>query len=343
VGPVTSKSARRLSEDDIRPEHLNAAKEAAYARDVERLLRHKSNFVQVPCPVCGSTDGRERWTKYGLSYIGCPECDTAYISPRPTPAMLEEYYRTSELYEYWNKYIFPASEEARRERIMRPRLNRLLDICSRHNAPHRTLVEVGPGFGTFAQEAVASGRFQRVLVVEPAPSLAATCRSRGLEVIEQPIEQVRLPDGGADVVAAFEVIEHLFSPREFLNACARNVVPGGLLLLTCPNGRGFEVEVLGPLADTIDTEHLNYFNPASLSRLVSDCGFEVVEVLTPGVLDADIVRNKVLAGKFDLSGQRFLEIVLLERWDELGAALQDFLKEHLLSSHMWVVGRRAAR
>jgi 2-polyprenyl-3-methyl-5-hydroxy-6-metoxy-1,4-benzoquinol methylase/Zn ribbon nucleic-acid-binding protein len=338
----TERNPARLSEDDIRPEHLNAAKEAAYSRDVARLLLRRGEFVAVACPACGAEDGTAEWRKYELTYLRCGQCRTVYVSPRPSPPVLEEYYRTSELYEYWNKYIFPASEEARRERIMRPRLARLLDICERFKAPHRTLVEIGPGFGTFAQEALASAEFQRVTVIEPAPSLAETCRSRGLDVIEKPIEQVTLPEGGADVVVAFEVIEHLFSPRDFVAACARNVVRGGLLVLTCPNGMGFEVEVLDTVADTIDTEHLNYFNPDSLSRLLTTAGFEVLEASTPGVLDADIVRNKVLGGKFDLTGQRFLEIVLLERWDELGGPFQDFLKGNRLSSHMWIVGRRPA-
>jgi SAM-dependent methyltransferase len=156
------------------------------------------------------------------------------------------------------------------------------------------------------------------------------------------VERVELGQAAADVVTSFETIEHLFDPRVFVRACARVVAPGGLLVLTCPNGKGFEVDVLGPVADTVDTEHLNYFNPDSLRRLVSCAGFKVLEVTTPGVLDADIVRNKVLAGKFDVSDQPFLQIVLLERWAELGGLFQDFLREHRLSSHMWLVARRPA-
>jgi hypothetical protein len=69
-------------------------------------------------------------------------------------------------------------------------------------------------------------------------------------------------------------------------------------------------------------------------------GLTVLERQTPGVLDADIVRNKVLQGKFDLTGQRFLEIVLLERWGELGDSFQEFLRENLLSTHSWIVAQR---
>src|SRR5207245_1466264 len=106
--------------------------------------------------------------------------------------------------------------------------------------------------------------------------------------------------------------------------------------------QGFEVQVLGPVADTVDTEHLNYFNPDSLAGLVTSVGFDVLEATTPGVLDADIVRNKVLADKFNLAGQRFLQIVLGERWDELGAPFQEFLRANRFSSHMWLVAKKPA-
>jgi SAM-dependent methyltransferase len=189
---------------------------------------------------------------------------------------------------------------------------------------------------------MASGRFRQVLAVEPTPSLAAACRERGVTVIEKPIENVDLGQHSADVVAAFEVVEHLLDPGAFVRACAQSVRSKGLIVLTCPNGRGFEVEVLGMVADTVDTEHLNYFNPKSLALLLEKNGFDVLETSTPGVLDADIVRNKVLAGKFDLSNQRFLQIVLLERWEELGQPFQEFLQKSGLSSHMWIVGRKRA-
>jgi 2-polyprenyl-3-methyl-5-hydroxy-6-metoxy-1,4-benzoquinol methylase len=340
VAGETSSSSGRLSENDIRPEHLNFEKDAAYARDVARLLTHQAEFVVVPCPACGEEKPREKWRKHQLTYQECETCKTIYVSPRPPPHVVDEYYATSELYEYWNKHIFPASETVRRERIFRPRVRRLIDLCDKYGVSPRVLVEVGAGFGSFCEEAKASGRFERIVAIEPTPSLAETCRRRGVEVIDQPIERVDLHEVGVDVLASFEVIEHLFEPFGFVKACATAVKQNGLLVLTCPNGQGFEVQVLGTTADTVDTEHLNYFNPESLARLVQRAGFEVLEVLTPGVLDADIVRNKVLAGKFDLSGQRFLQMALLERWTEVGGPFQDFLRENKLSSHMWLVARK---
>lgn len=331
---------KALTENDIRPEHLNFEKEAAYARDVARLMKHRAAFVRVPCPACGEDRPRPRWEKHTLHYVACESCQTVYVSPRPPPHAIEEYYAHSELYEYWNRYIFPASEPVRRERIFRPRVNRLLEICDRYGVEPKVLVEVGPGFGTFCDEARASGRFGRIVAIEPTPSLAETCRRRGVEVIERPIEQVPLADIRANVLASFEVLEHLYDPKAFVEACARAVLPNGLLVLTCPNAHGFEVAVLGTVADTVDTEHLNYFNPRSLAHLVERVGFDVLEVSTPGVLDADIVRNKVIAGKFDLGGQPFLQTVLFDRWEELGGPFQDFLKDNQLSSHMWIVARK---
>jgi 2-polyprenyl-3-methyl-5-hydroxy-6-metoxy-1,4-benzoquinol methylase/Zn ribbon nucleic-acid-binding protein len=329
-----------FSENDIRPAHFNFDKEAAYARDVERLLRWQDSFIDVPCPACGTVNTTTRWRKHTLHYRECAECATVYISPRPNEAALRDYYTNSELYAYWREHIFPASEAVRREKIVKPRLERLRDICERHQVPVAKLVEVGPGFGTFCEEAQASGLFKEVVAIEPTPPMAAACRARGLRVIEQPIEQVALDQLGADVVVAFEVIEHLLEPRAFLQACFSAVRPGGLVTVTCPNVEGFEILELGTIADTIDTEHLNYFNPRSLALLAQSAGFEVLEVTTPGVLDADIVRNKVLDQKHTLDHSGFLRRVLIEDWPRLGQPFQKFLQDQRLSTHMWLAARR---
>ncbi len=329
-----------LRETEIRPDHLMAEQARRFAADVERLLGRKSEFVPVPCPACGADEPRPTFRKHDLDYVTCPQCATLYISPRPIPEVLEMYYTTSENYAFWNTHIFPASEDARREKIFRPRAQQVAEICTKYGVPRRTLLEVGAGFGTFCEELKSLGLFDRLLAVEPTPGLAETCRSRGIEVIEKPIEHVDLQGAVVDVVASFEVMEHLFAPAEFVKQCARLLARGGLFIATCPNGQGFDVATLQALSNTVDPEHLNYFNPASLSRLVEAHGFTVLEVRTPGKLDAELVRKQALAGRLDLSAQPFLRHVLVEDWDELGAAFQEFLATNCLSSHMWLVARR---
>lgn len=332
-----------LQENEIRPDALRRAQEERFAADVRRLLTHKDAFVKVSCPACGSDESRPAFQKYQLSYLTCRHCATIYISPRPTPPILREYYATSENYVYWNKCIFPASEDVRREKIFRPRSERLKAICERHGVPRGTLLEIGAGFGTFCEEITRLGYFSRVIAVEPTPDLAATCRRKGLEVIEEPVEEMQIGSGFVDAIASFEVIEHLFSPKDFLAVCSNLLKENGLLVLSCPNGQGFDVSVMGAVADTVDVEHLNYFNPASLSRLVQAAGFEILEVQTPGVLDAELVRKKVLQGAFDLSCQPFLRRVLIEEWGRLGEPFQQFLAGNQLSSHMWLVAKKVKR
>jgi 2-polyprenyl-3-methyl-5-hydroxy-6-metoxy-1,4-benzoquinol methylase len=322
-----------MRETDIRPDELMAEQARRYAADVAWLLERRDRFVPVGCPACDATASTRQWAKYDLDYRRCERCDTVYISPRPEPALLDEYYTRSENYAYWNTVVFPASEDARRERIFRPRAERVLE-----RVRGGALLDVGAGYGTFCEEIVRAGGFDRVIALEPEPHLAQTCRDKGLEVIEAPVERAEI-EGGVDVVTNFEVIEHLFSPRAFLERCATLLRPGGLLILTCPNVHGFDIEQLGERSATVDAEHLNYFHPRSLGALLEQCGFTVEEALTPGRLDAELVRKQALAGTVEL--EPFLQRVLVEDWERLGDPFQAFPSEQGLSSNMWLVARRA--
>lgn len=329
----------KLTENDIRATSLVNEQKRLYLLDVADLLRQSGQFIAVACPACGVQEYDPVWSKYGMNFVGCRSCQTVFANPRPTPAILDAYYKTSRNSVYWNKYIFPNSEIARREKIIKPRVEFLRNLCGRYQVEPETLMDVGAGFGTFCEEVNKRHLFKHVIAVEPNPDLAASCRTRGLEVIDKKVEEVESSQA-ITVLTAFEVIEHLFSPQEFLSRCASYMKSGALIMLTCPNALGFDLSLLNELSDVVDTEHLNYFNPDSLGLLLENCGFAVLEKRTPGALDAELVRKKILSGEFDVSRRPFLKRILLDEWTRLGEPFQQFLSENLLSTHMLLVGRK---
>ena len=328
-----------MKENEIRPDNLYEEADRLSAEDTAEMARRYQEFVFVPCPACESMAARPEFEKSGFNFVRCLDCETLFINPRPTAEMLNRYYQNSKAVKFWNLKVFPQSEKARREKIFVPRAERVVELCRRHGAEMNTLLDVGAGFGSFCEEVKRLGEFQRVIAVEPSSGLAETCRGKGLEVVEAPIEEVVIKDVG--VIVSFEVIEHLFQPKDFLLACAAALPPGGLLIFTTPNLKGFDIGTLGRHSENVTgPNHLNYFHPASLELLLRKCGFAVLEVLTPGTLDAELVRKKAEEGVIDLSGQPFLKRVLLDDWVTLGAPFQEFLASNCLSSHLWIVARR---
>ena len=327
-----------MKEEEIRPQKVMVKQKEVYMEDVKNLLKRKKEFVEVNCPACESNDYKKSLEKYDLSYVTCNKCDTMFMNPRPTLEILDEYYNTSQNYKYWNEVIFPASENIRKTKIFEPRAKRIVEICKKYNVKTNTLVDVGAGFGTFCEEIKKKNIFKKIIAIEPTPYLAETCRGKNLEVIEKPIEKVKI-DNKVDVVTSFETVEHLYSPKEFLLGCKKILSENGLIVITCPNVKGFDILTLKELSGSVDSEHLNHFNPNSLSKLLSNCGFEVIEKLTPGKLDAELVRKSVLKGEFDISKQPFLKRILIDEWEIYKETFQKFLADNLLSSHMWIVAK----
>ncbi|WP_020671073.1 class I SAM-dependent methyltransferase [Amycolatopsis nigrescens] len=74
-----------------------------------------------------------------------------------------------------------------------------------------------------------------------------------------------------DVIANFQVIEHLWDQGGFLAECHRVLRPGGRLLVTTPNRLTFT-----PDSDTpLNPYHTRELAPAELDALLREAGFEV--------------------------------------------------------------------
>ncbi|WP_341702929.1 class I SAM-dependent methyltransferase [Ferrovibrio sp.] len=328
--------------NEIRPDIVMAGQQQAMHEDIAWLAARAKDFVEVACPACAADDAVPLYEKYGMQHRSCRSCGTQYVSPRPTAEMLGAFYAQSSNYRYWAKNVFPASRESRRQSIFRPRADIVAQALQRHGLRGGCLVEVGAAHGLFCEEMRKHDIFDQIVAVEPTPDLAEECRALGFETIEAPWEKVALKRA-AQVIATFEVIEHLFDPGAFLRWCSENLVAGGHLLLTCPNIAGFETMLLGRESGAVDHEHLNLFNPAGLGRLIEASGLTLVECSTPGELDVELVQRAIQAGECDPAGlDRVWRALLESPAPGVAPDLQALLKKAGLSSNMMILARKAA-
>lgn len=334
-----------LREAEIRPDNTMEEGERLHRKDLDRLRVSMPNWKSVPCPACASTETQFEMSKYEMNFEKCARCATIFLNPRPDKDELERHYIQSETYAYWNEFVFPPSEDARRTKVFRPRVDLIVELCQKYDVPTNLLVEVGAGFGTFLEEVKSRGVFKRLIGIEPTPDLVKTCRKRGLEMIDKTIEdvdraEILQPNEKIDVMASFEVIEHLLEPKQFVLKCASLLTKGGLLVLSTPNCKGFDVASLREKSHSIDPEHVVVFNTDSIATLLESCGFKVLERRTPGRLDAELVRKGILNGDCHLGSIPFFREVLIDRFDELGEPFQDFLSQNNMSGNMLVVAVR---
>ncbi|PIX11946.1 class I SAM-dependent methyltransferase [Candidatus Falkowbacteria bacterium CG_4_8_14_3_um_filter_36_11] len=328
-----------MKEENIRPAKLMERVDVLQVEDRKKLLKKKKGFIKIACPACQSKKHKTLFKKDGFIFVSCESCETVFVNPRPSFFMLAEYYEKAKSWKYWNDKIFPASENSRRNQIFAPRAKKVSALCDAYKAKKEILVDVGAGFGTFCEEIKKLGVFKEVIAVEPSRSLAETCCEKGIKVIVKPIEKANIKK--ASVITNFELIEHLFWPKDFLLGCARNLSRGGLIIITTPNIKGFDLLTLGKFSENISApNHLNYFNIDSLGYLLKQCGFKIIESLTPGKLDSELVRKKIINGSFNVSINSFLKYILIDTWDKNGDSFQKFLENNNLSSHMWIVAKK---
>ena len=327
-----------MKESDIRPQDLFNEYLALAKRDSEIFFADRASFAEVDCPACGASARKPALEKYGFTYVTCAECDSLYQSPRPTPALFDAYYREAESVRFWSTRFYKDTEEARRVRIFRPRAELVGSLVADAAAPG-TFVDIGSGYGIFLEEIARLGRFDRVVGLEPNPELAEVCRGKGFTVVQKTAEASDANDLQANFATSFEVLEHVFSPVEFLTAIRNLLAPGGQVLCTTLTADGFDIRVLWERSKSVHPpHHINLMSVEGMRRLFARAGLEVTDISTPGQLDVDIVAN-MLTEDPSIEVPRFVS-KLLASGDATRQAFQQFLAGNRLSSHIRVVARR---
>ncbi|MGO9059409.1 MAG: class I SAM-dependent methyltransferase [Candidatus Binataceae bacterium] len=156
-------------------------------------------------------------------------------------------------------------------------LRRLLDL-----ARVRRFLEVGCGYG-FLLDGLRARFDIGVQGVELSEQEARFAEEHlGLPVVATSLSRAGLDKASFDIVACFEVIEHVAEPRSFVKELAEYVRPGGKLVIMTDN---FESRVCRIMGDTfpkwIPHSHISHFAPRTLIRCIdSTPSLRVVRLVT---------------------------------------------------------------
>lgn len=324
-----------MKEEEIRPKRIFDEFRRLAELDAEKYFGADGR-EHVCCPACG-LNGLYSFTKHTFVYEECPACQTLFANPRPPVEAFSLFYRESESAKYVASTFYKETAEARREKIWRPKAKMLSEIIKRFGADQHDMVDVGGGYGIFAEEyGKISGK--QVTVIEPGSALADACRGKGLKVIQGFLEDIgpgQLPDS-PKVFVSFELFEHLHTPEKFLQHLGDLMLSGDMFIFTTLSGAGVDIQALWEDSKSVSPpHHLNFFNPKSARILLERAGFDVLQTSTPGKLDIDILYNNQQYIK-----DRFWRTFIIQSGENERQAMQSFIAENGLSSHMLVVCRK---
>jgi SAM-dependent methyltransferase len=327
-----------VKESDIRPEELFKRFLDLAKKDSLEFF-DAGDFIHVPCPACGADNSGVEFSKHSFEYRICRECHTLYVSPRPDGDALASYYQKAPSNLFWVDF-YAQTLEARREKIFAPRAKRIEEIIEKYPAEFQHIYDIGGGHGMMSHELRKIFPDKTYTIIDPSPGLTEMARKKDLFIVEKFMEDV-VPDDlketqtGRAFAMSFEILEHLCEPRTFLQSIRKILKPGDLFVFTALNNQGFDLSVLWEESDSIfPPQHLNIFCVDSIGKLLERGGFTLQEIVTPGKLDVDIVKNKI-----DKVTDRFISRLVTTLDEGAKEAFQGFLSENLLSSFMMCVTR----
>lgn len=144
------------------------------------------------------------------------------------------------------------------------------------------------------------------------------------------LEQVRMASP-FDLILLSDVLEHVQEPRRVLAQCRELLAEGGWIAVSVPDFNPARLRMIlkdlrsgGPVTPELNPwEHLNYFSPETLARMVQEEGFDVEPLPAPnfgfrndtrGVRKAgNVVRSAVRLFRFAVSSAQSITTVFARR------------------------------
>jgi 2-polyprenyl-3-methyl-5-hydroxy-6-metoxy-1,4-benzoquinol methylase len=172
------------------------------------------------------------------------------------------------------------ADYAASERVLRKEFGESVRFLRKYGTASGRLLEIGCAYGYFLLEAQP---FFEVKGLEVSQHAVDAAQARGLDVANRDLgEHFRLHPEPLDAVVLLDVVEHLDQPAQLLRVVHEHLRPGGSIMLSTGDWSSLLSKMMGRRWRLMTPpQHLYFFSPATLSRLLERIGFDVVKVVKP--------------------------------------------------------------
>ena len=159
------------------------------------------------------------------------------------------------------------------------------DECSRTPLEGKSALDVGCGAGLLAEPLARLGA--KVTGIDASPEVIEVARGHsatmGLE-IDYRVGDVQALEGQFDLITSMEVIEHVADPAAFVNALAKRLAPGGLLIMSTPNATGWSRLLMITIGEGLGQiprgthDFDKFISPERMKALLADASLKCLDV-----------------------------------------------------------------
>lgn len=225
------------------------------------------------CPACGHEDPRPVFVKQGVQHSRCRGCGVVFAAPDRNPNLENA---LSEYDAAYLQYLSPGPADDANFAAQLTWMRQLGPVTG-------PLLDIGCGSGKWVRYLRSVG--VEAYGLEPSAALArhflpeSDLFATGTVTDDLPITRRTY-----EVLTAFDVLEHVADPREFLARCAALVRPGGRLYLSTPDVGSAPARLLGRRWHFYNPYHLCLFDRGSVGRLAIASGLRLTHFARRGRL-----------------------------------------------------------
>jgi len=233
-------------------------------------METNSDINTGPCPICAGAASQRLFDKDGFPVRRCQTCGLVWLHPQPSDEVLAKIYGAH----YYGAWGVAAGLDPSRD-IKKRTFARLFDQLQLPKGSK--VLDCGAAFG-FLMEAARDYQCEAYGIELAADAAQEIAKNFGAtRVFSGPFEQATFPDAGSgsfDAICMCDFLEHVRDPRQVLAKAADLLKPGGWLVISTPDSASWSCRLMGQSWLHYKVEHLYYFSPPSLERLLRDSGFE---------------------------------------------------------------------
>lgn len=254
------------------------------------------------CPVCGGQQFTQvltcidyTTTKEEFVICQCPDCALRFTNPRPGLMESGKYYQSDDYISHTDskKGLLNKIYQIARDYMISTKYK---STVKKYNS--KSLLDYGCGTGDFLKFCIDKGHNAIGLEIDESARSLAT--KKGCQEVFDPSHLDNLSDSSADIITLWHVLEHIHELHPTIKHFNRILISSGILVIAVPNHESYDAKRYDKYWAAYDVpRHLYHFNVSSMTRLMNDEGFNLIETKTMRLdpFYIALLSNKYQSGK----------------------------------------------